>query len=106
MISRRAFLLGAAAAPLLRALPAAAQESCGAEKDIIALADYVLANHSKLPKLQIRRYGTLSAYLKTHYQQFKYPEQFDSMLGPLVTAKADRSRFLQALDEALVRLGR
>ena len=61
MISRRAFLLGATAPLLLGALPAAAQESCGAESDVVALADYVLANRSKLPKLQNRRSGAIAA---------------------------------------------
>lgn len=94
LISRRAFILGSAAPLLLRALPAAAQESCGAEKDIVVLADYVLANRSKLPKLHTRRYGALSAYLKIRYQQFSTPEQVDSLVGPLVAARVDRAREL------------
>lgn len=82
------------AAPLLlRVLPAAAQESCGAEADIVALADYVLANRSKLPKLQTRRHGTISAYLKLRYQQLT-ADQIDGMIGPLVTARVDRAREL------------
>jgi hypothetical protein len=93
LISRRAFLVGAAAAPLLRVLPATAQESCGAENDVLVLADYVLANRSKLPKLQSRRQGALSAYLKIHYQQLSN-EQIDGMIGPLVTARVDRAREL------------
>jgi hypothetical protein len=94
LISRRAFILGSVAPLLLRALPAVAQESCGAETNIIALADYVLANRSKLPKLQQRRYGSLSAYLKIRYQRFTAPEQVDSLVGPLVTARVDRAREL------------
>jgi hypothetical protein len=93
LISRRAFLLGSAAPFLLRALPAAAQESCGAENEVLALADYVLANRSKLPKLQGRRQGPLSAYLKIHYQQLSN-EQIEGMIGPLVTARVDRAREL------------
>lgn len=57
------------------------------------LADYVLANRSKLPKLQTRRYGALSAYLKIHYQQLS-TEQIEGMIGPLVTARVDRAREL------------
>ena len=95
LISRRAFLLGSAAAPfVLGALPALAQESCGAESDVVALADYVLANRSKLPKLQSRRPGAISAYLKIRYQQLTTPEQIDGVVGPLVTAKVDRAREL------------
>lgn len=93
MISRRAFLLGSSAPLLLRALPAVAQESCGAETDIISLADYVLANRSKMPKLQTRRYGALSAYLKIRYQQLTV-EQVDGIVGPLVTGNVDRAREL------------
>ena len=93
MISRRAFLLGSAAAPLLQVLPAAAQERCGAETEIVTLADYVLANRSKLPKLQTRRYGAISAYLKLRYRQLS-AEQIEGMIGPLVTARVDRSREL------------
>lgn len=93
MISRRALLLGTAAAPLFTILPAAAQESCGAENDILVLADYVLANRSKLPKLQSKRQGALSAYLKIHYQQLSN-EQIEGMIGPLVTANVDRAREL------------
>lgn len=93
MISRRTFLLGCVTPLLLRALPATAQESCGGENEILALADYVLANRSKLPKLQSRRPGPLSAYLKLHYQQLS-TEQIEGMLGPLVTARVDRAREL------------
>lgn len=94
MISRRAFILGSAAPLLLQALPAIAQESCGAEKEIVALADYVLANRSKLPKLQTKRYGALSAYLKIRYQQFTGGDQIDGLVGPLVAARVDRAREL------------
>lgn len=94
MISRRAFLLGSAAPFLLGALPALAQESCGAESDVVALADYVLANRSKLPKLQSRRPGATSAYLKIRYQQLTTPEQVDGVVGPLVAARVDRAREL------------
>lgn len=93
LISRRAFLLGSAAPFLLGIMPASAQDSCGAENEIVALADYVLANRSKLPKLPSRRFGTLSAYLKTHYQQLG-ADQIEGMIGPLVTARADRAREL------------
>jgi hypothetical protein len=73
---------------MMRALPAYAQESCGAEAEIIALADYVLANRSKLPKLQSRRNGATSAYLKIHYQELG-PEQVETIVGPLATARVD-----------------
>lgn len=94
LISRRAFILGSLSPLLLAALPAAAQESCGAESDVVALADYVLANRNKLPRLQSRRTGAISAYLKIRYQQIATPEQIDSVVGPLVTAKVDRAREL------------
>ncbi|MGV3552359.1 hypothetical protein [Rhizobium sp.] len=94
MISRRAFLIGSAAPFILGALPALAQESCGAESDVVALADYVLANRSKLPKLQSRRPGATAAYLKIRYQQLTTPEQIDGVIGPLITAKVDRAREL------------
>jgi hypothetical protein len=74
-------------------MPAFAQESCGAEKEIITLADYVLANRSKLPRLQGRRCGAISAYLKIHYQQLG-TDQIEGMIGPLVTAQVDRAREL------------
>lgn len=93
MISRRAFLLGSLAPLALRALPANAQESCGAEPEIVALADYVLANRSKLPKLQSRRNGAISAYLKIRYQPLA-AEQIEGLIGPLVTARVDRGREL------------
>ena len=93
MISRRAFLLGSLAPLALRALPVGAQESCGAEAEIVALADYVLANRSKLPKLQSRRNGTVSAYLKIRYQPLT-PEQIEGLIGPLVTGRVDRGREL------------
>lgn len=73
---------------MMRALPAQAQESCGAEAEIVALADYVLANRSKLPKLQSRRNGAISAYLKIRYQE-PAPEQVEAIVGPLVTARVD-----------------
>ena len=74
-------------------MPSIAQESCGAENEIVALADYVLANRSKLPKLQSRRHGTLSAYLKIHYQRLG-TDQIEGMIGPLSTARVDRAREL------------
>lgn len=94
LISRRAFILGSVVPFLLGALPAIAQDSCGAEKDVVALADYALANRSKLPKLQARRYGAISAYLKIRYQQLNTADQIDGLVGPLVTARVDRSREL------------
>ena len=74
-------------------MPAVAQESCGAENEIVALADYVLANRSKLPKLHSRRCGTISAYLKIHYQRLG-TDQIEGMIGPLSTARVDRAREL------------
>ncbi|MDB5554244.1 MAG: hypothetical protein JWL86_4228 [Rhizobium sp.] len=55
------------------------------------LADYVIANRSKLPKLQNRRHGTVSAYLKIMYQQLG-AEQVTALVEPLANAKVDRAR--------------
>lgn len=77
----------------MRALPASAQETCGAEGEIVALADYVLANRSKLPKLQSRRNGAISAYLKIHYQGLAH-EQVEATVGPLATANVDSAQDL------------
>ena len=74
-------------------MPTLAQESCGAENEIVALADYVLANRSKLPRLQSRRCGAISAYLKIHYQRLG-TDQIEGMIGPLSTARVDRAREL------------
>ncbi len=78
----------------LRLLPASAAEGCNGG-DIVALADYVLSNRSKLPKLQSRRNGAISAYLKIHYHA-PSAEQVEAMIGPLVTARVERADELLA----------
>lgn len=93
MISRRAFILGSLSPLVLAALPALAQDSCGAEKEIVALADYVLANRSKMPKLQSRRNGAISAYLKIRYQNLA-AEQVETLVAPLAVASVDGAREL------------
>ena len=94
LISRRAFLIGSIAPFLLRVPAATAQGSCGAEEEIVALADYVLANRSKLPKLQNRRNGAISAYLKIHYRGMA-DDQVKAMLEPLQAARIDRAAEIQ-----------
>lgn len=93
LISRRAFILGSLLPLALNVFPAAAQDSCGAESEIVALADYVLANRSKMPKLLSRRNGAISAYLKIHYQSLA-PEQVETLVAPLALAKVDGAREL------------
>ena len=90
MITRRTFLLGSLAPLALRAWPALAQDSCGAGHEIVALADYVLENRSKLPKLQSRRSGAISAYLKIHYQDLP-DDRVTALLEPLQAARVDRA---------------
>jgi hypothetical protein len=70
--------------------PGFAQEACVSQDHIVLLADYVIANRSKLPKLQNRRYGTVSAYLKIKYQQLG-SEQIAALVEPLANAKVDRA---------------
>jgi hypothetical protein len=69
------------------------QEACAAKDDVVLLADYVIANRSKLPKLQNRRNGATSAYLKIMYQGLA-PEQVIALVEPLAGAKVDRAREL------------
>jgi len=93
LISRRAFILGSLSPLVFHALPASAQDSCGAETEIVALADYVLANRSKMPKLQSRRNGAVSAYLKIRYQNLG-SDQVESLVAPLAVANVDGAREL------------
>ena len=93
MISRRAFILGSLSPLVLQAWPASAQDSCGAEAEIVALADYVVANRSKMPKLQSRRHGAISAYLKIRYQGLA-PDQVENLVAPLAIANVDGAREL------------
>ena len=89
-----------------------AQEACAAKDDMVLLADYVLANRSKLAKLQNRRNGAISAYLKITYQGLN-PEQVEGLLEPLAGAKVDRAPELllswrianYGLEEALAKTG-
>lgn len=60
---------------------------------IVLLADYVIANRSKLPKLQNRRHGAISAYLKIMHQGLA-AEQVAALVEPLANAKVDRAREL------------
>jgi hypothetical protein len=94
LISRRAFLLASLTPLLLSALPAAAQDGCGSGEDIVALADYVLANRVKLAKTQNRRKGAIAAFLKIRYQKLSAPADIDAIVGPLITANVDRAREL------------
>lgn len=93
MISRRAFILGSLSPLVLVALPALAQDACGTETEIVALADYVLANRSKMPKLLSRRNGAVSAYLKIRYQN-PAAEQVEALVAPLALANVDGAREL------------
>lgn len=95
MISRRAFLLATTLPLLVRPSLGLSQEVCAAKDDIVLLADYVIANRSKLAKMQNRRNGAISAYLKIMYQGLT-PEQVEALLEPLSGAKVDRARELLA----------
>jgi len=93
LLSRRAFLLGSTLPLFMELRPGFAQEACASQAHIVLLADYVIANRSKLPKLQNRQHGTVSAYLKIMYQQLA-AEQVAALVEPLANAKVDRAREL------------
>ena len=93
MISRRTFLWGSTLSLLVAPQVVFAQDACAAQSHIVLLSDYVIANRSKMPKLQNRRHGTISAYLKIMYQGLN-AEQVEALVQPLVGARVDRAREL------------